>query len=323
MNNKEWFNKAKFGMFIHWGLYSVLGGEWKHERTPGLGEWIQAYSRIPNSEYEKLAQAFNPVFFNADEWVSLAKNAGMEYIVLTAKHHEGFALYRSETDSYNVYDATPFKRDIVKEFAEACKKQGLKLGLYYSQDQDWHEPDGGGYAYPYPNVCGEHWSNDWDFPDNGAKDYSRFFTGKVLPQVEELVTKYAEIALIWFDNPITLTKEQGQALYDLVKKHQPDCLINSRIGNGLGDYRSMGDNEIPDNDFKQELVEAPTTLNDTWGYKSFDQNWKSADEVIKIKKHLNERGVNYLLNVGPDWLGRIPVPAQDILRKVGEAGKLE
>ncbi len=318
MTNKEWFKNAKFGLFIHWGLYSLLGGEWQNERIPVIGEWIQSYFRIPNNTYEKLTKAFNPVYFDADEWVSLAKEAGMSYIVLTAKHHEGFAMYKSKADSFNVCDSTPFGRDIVAEFALSCKKQGLKLGLYYSQDQDWHEPDGGGFNYPHLNVAGMHWCNDWDYPDNEKKDYSRFFEKKVILQVEELMTNYGEIALIWFDNPITLTKEQGQRLCDLVKKLQPECLINSRIGYGLGDYYTTGDNEIPDDYYTEKLAEAPTTLNDTWGYKSFDQNWKDPDEILRIKKHLNDRGINYLLNVGPDWLGRIPAPAVDILRKTGK-----
>ena len=161
------------------------------------------------------------------------------------------------------------------------------------------------------------WTNDWDFPDNDRKDYTRCFEGKIKTQVKEILTQYGDLCLIWFDTPRTISPAQSRELADMVHALQPDCLINSRIGNGLGDYTSMGDNEIPD-DFKSGgLFESPATLNDTWGYKSFDNHWKDAQTVLSIKRHLNERGVNYLLNVGPDALGRIPAPAADILHQVG------
>ena len=198
----------------------------------------------------------------------------------------------------------------------------MKLGLYYSQDLDWSDPNGGGYLAP-ANNHGPHdremmsWTNDWDFPDASAKDYSKCFEEKIKPQVRELLTNYGDLCLIWFDTPMTISPAQSRELADMVHALQPNCLINSRIGNGLGDYTSMGDNEIPD-DFKSGgLFESPTTLNDTWGYKSFDNHWKDAKTVLSIKRHLNERGVNYLLNVGPDALGRIPAPAADILHQVG------
>ncbi len=323
MDNKTWFKQAKFGLMIHWGLYSLLGGEWKGQRNDDLGEWIQAFYRIPKAEYEKLAEAFNPVLFDAEEWVRLAKDAGMQYIVITSKHHDGFALFKSEADPYNVVDATPFKRDIIAEFAAACKKHGLKLGLYYSQDLDWHEPDGGGYTFPAVHGNGHHvsWTNNWDYPDASAKDYSRCFEKKIKPQVKEILTKYGDLCLIWFDTPCTINKEQSEELVAMVKKYQPDCLVNSRVGNGAEDYRSLEDNEITEDYFIDELVESACTLNDTWGYKSYDDNWKPAEKVLELKRHLNSRGVNYLLNVGPDHLGRIPGPALDILRKVGEAEK--
>lgn len=225
MDNKTWFKNAKFGMMIHWGLYSLPAGEWKGKRMEDIGEWAQQYFRIPNAEYHKLASVFNPILFDAEEWVKLAKDAGMQYMVFTAKHHEGFAMYHSKVSKFNIVDATPFGRDVLAELAEACYKHGLKLGLYYSQDLDWSEPNG-------------------------------------------------------------------------------------------GDYTSAGDNEIPDDDKSEMLYETPATLNDTWGYKSFDNNWKSAERVRAIKDHLNTRGINYLLNVGPDYLGRIPAPAADILRHV-------
>lgn len=318
MNNKEWFKSAKFGMMIHWGLYSLPAGEWNGKRMPFIGEWAQSYFRIPNVQYHKLADIFNPILFCAEEWIRLAKDAGMQYMVVTSKHHEGFALYRSKVDRFNLFDATPFGRDAISELAEACYKHDIKLGLYYSQDLDWSDPNGGGYKHGHSNCYEMSWTNDWDFPENDKKNYSLCFDNKIKPQIQELLTNYGDLCLIWFDTPLTISLEQSRELYDLVKHYQPDCLINSRLGNGLGDYSSMGDNEIPEESMTEGLFESPATLNDTWGYKSFDNNWKSADKVITLKNHLNERGLNYLLNVGPDYLGRIPAPAQDILREVGK-----
>ena len=318
MTNKEWFKEAQFGMMIHWGLYSLIAGEWQGRRMPYIGEWAQQYFRIPNAEYGKLAEIFNPIYFNAEEWVKLAKEAGMQYMVFTSKHHDGFAMYHSKVSKYNIVDATPFKRDVVGELAETCYKHGLKFGLYYSQDLDWNHPDGGGYLTG-KTWCDNSawWTNNWDFPDKDAKDYSRCFEEKIKPQVQEILTGYGDLCLIWFDVPFTISPAQTDELYRFVKHYQPDCLINSRIGNGYGDYTSAGDNEIPDDDKGDMLFETPATLNDTWGYKSFDNNWKSAEEVLRIKNHLKERGANYLLNVGPDYLGRIPAPSVDILREVG------
>jgi len=319
MNNNDWFKKAQYGLMIHWGLYALPAGEWKGRRTPYIGEWLQAYMRIPGAEYQQLAKAFNPILFNADEWVDFVKECGMNYIVVTSKHHEGFAMFRSKVSNYNIVDATPFGRDVIEELANACAKKNVKLGLYYSQELDWEQPNGGGYTrgWTWCNGAGV-WTNDWDFPENDKKDFSQCFESKIKPQVKEILTNYGDLCLIWFDTPSSITKEQSTELYNMVKHYQPNCLINSRIGNGVCDYRSLGDNEVSDQYFGDELVECPATLNDTWGYKAFDQNWKDANEVIRIKNHLNERGVNYLLNVGPDSLGRFPVPATEILREVGK-----
>ena len=322
MTNREWFKQAQFGMMIHWGLYSLPAGEWKGRRMEDIGEWAQEYFRIPNAEYAQLAKVFNPILFNADEWVDLAIEAGMKYMVFTSKHHDGFAMFKSEVSKYNIVDATPFGRDVTAELAEACYKKGLKFGLYYSQDLDWSHPHGGGYTMG-KTWCGgkAYWTNKWDFPEDDKKDFSICFEEKIKPQVTEILTRYGDLCLIWFDVPGTINREQTDELYDLVKKYQPDCLVNSRIGNGYGDYTSAGDNEIPDDDKSAMLYETPATLNDTWGYKSFDNNWKSADRIIEIKNHLAVRGANYLLNVGPDYLGRIPAPSADILREVGKKTK--
>ena len=319
---QNWFRTAQFGMMIHWGLYALPAGEWNGQRMPYIGEWAQQYFRIPLSEYRRLADAFHPIRFHAEEWVDLAIDAGMKYMVFTAKHHDGFAMYHSRVSPYNVVDATPFGRDVTGELAEACYKKGLRFGLYYSQDLDWSHPHGGGYKTG-KTWCGDaaYWTNNWDFPEDDKKNYSLCFEEKIKPQVKEILTGYGELCLIWFDTPNTIAPDQTDELYRMVKTYQPNCLVNSRIGNGYGDYTSAGDNEIPDDDQSAMLFETPATLNDTWGYKSFDNNWKSPEEVLRIKQHLAERGANYLLNVGPDALGRIPAPSADILREVGRRSR--
>lgn len=317
--SKKWFKEARYGMMIHWGLYSLPAGEWKGRRMEDIGEWAMQYFRIPRAEYHALASAFNPILFDAESWVKLALDAGMKYMVFTSKHHDGFAMYRSAVSKYNIADATPFRRDVVAELAEACYKHGLKFGLYYSQDLDWDEPDGGGYNTG-KTWCGGKawWTNNWDFPDKDKKDFSRCFESKIKPQVKEILTKYGDLCLIWFDCPFTITPEQTDELYSMVRRYQPGCLVNSRIGNGRGDYTSAGDNQIPDDDKGEMLFETPATLNDTWGFKYFDSNWKDAAKVRSLRKHLNDRGINYLLNVGPDALGRIPAPAEEILRAAAD-----
>ena len=335
MDNIKWFRQAQYGMMAHWGLYSLLAGEYRGARTDSYAEWIQSYASIPNAEYELLARSFNPVYFSADEWIKLAKDAGMKYFVFTSKHHDGFAMFHSKVDKFNIVDATPFGRDVVAELAEACYKHGLKFGLYYSQELDWHHPHGGGYSNN-SGCSGVSWDNSWDFPDKNKKDFSVCFEEKIKPQVKELLTNYGDICLMWFDVPHTITKEQSLELNHLVKTLQPDCLINSRIGNGAYDYVSLGDNEYPrkmpknfDKDknlnsidgFKYSpyvLYETAGTLNSSWGFKYFDQDWISAKQVARRRKKLNKLGINYLLNVGPDGLGRIPSFSQEILLKAAK-----
>lgn len=329
MDNRTLFKQAQYGMMAHWGLYSLLAGEWRGRRVHDYAEWIQSFMPIPNAEYEQLAKCFNPVYFNADEWISLAKDAGMEYFVFTSKHHDGFAMFRSKADPFNVVDATPFKRDVVEELANACAKHGLKFGLYYSQELDWHHPHGGGYTN-LSSCSGVSWDNNWDWPDRSKKDFTICFEEKIKPQVEEILTNYGDLCLIWFDVPHTITPEQSRELFDLVKKHQPDCLINSRLGNGAYDYVSLGDNEYPQDGPTENadadpnsihgykyspygLYETPATMNSSWGFKYYDQNWITADAIREKREALKKLGVNYLLNVGPDGLGRIPSFCQEAL----------
>jgi len=303
----KWFREARFGLMIHWGLYAVPAGEWKGKLIPGLGEWIMNRARIPISEYEQLALQFNPVKFDADAWVRMARDAGMKYIVITSKHHDGFAMYGSKASKYNIVDATPFRRDVMKELAAACHKYGLKLCFYYSQTQDWHEPDAVG--------------NDWDFTPESKKNFARYLEEKVKPQVTEILTNYGPIGLIWFDTPRNITKEQSQELVDLVHKLQPDCLVSGRVGHGLGDYDSAGDNQISVGQVKRDW-ETPVTMNDTWGFKRDDQNWKPTNILIQQLVQVSSRGGNYLLNVGPTSEGLIPQPSVERLTEVGKWLKL-
>ena len=331
MNTKEWFREAKYGMMAHFGIYSMLGGEWRGKRSMNYAEWIQSACAIPNAEYEMLAKNFNPVYFNADEWIRLVCDAGMKYFVITSKHHDGFALFRSKADPFNVVDFSLFRRDIIEELANACAKHNVKFGLYYSQELDWHHPHGGGYTH-HGGCSGVSWDNTWDYPDQSKKDFSICFEEKIKPQVKEILTQYGELCLIWFDVPHTITPAQSVELQQMVHHYQPECLINSRIGNGAYDYVSLGDNEIPDNppeEVKQStdlnalggykyspygLYETAGTMNHSWGFRVCDQNWKSAEQIRAQREKLNGMGVNYLLNVGPDGLGRIPVICEEILR---------
>jgi len=297
----EWFREAKYGLFIHWGLYAIPAGEWNGKRSPGLGEWVMLRSAVPVKEYETLASRFNPVKFDANAWVQLAKDAGMKYIVITSKHHDGFAMFKSSASPYNIVDATPFKRDILKELADACARGGIRLGFYYSQSQDWHERNGAG--------------NDWDFGADEKKDYDQYLRGKAEPQVKELLTNYGKVALIWFDTPRMMTGDRAQRFADIVRSTQPETLIDGRLGTE-GDYRSTGDNVIP-SEVSGEAWEVPATINHTWGFRADDTDWKSPGQIAFKLVDIVSKGGNYLLNVGPTAEGVIPQASQDVLRTVG------
>jgi len=231
----------------------------------------------------------------------MAVDAGMKYIVITSKHHDGFAMYGSKVSPYNILDATPFKRDPLKELAAACARHKIRLGFYYSQAQDWHEPNGAG--------------NTWDFGADDKKDFDQYLRGKAEPQVRELLTNYGPVCLIWFDTPRMMTAERSQRFADLLHTLQPQCLIDGRLG-AVGDYRSMGDNSIPQAVLKEDW-EVPATLNHTWGFKKDDTDWKPPSELVFKLVDIVSKGGNYLLNVGPTAEGIIPQASQDNLRAVG------
>jgi alpha-L-fucosidase len=297
----EWFRAARFGMFIHWGLYAIPAGRWKGQSIAGIGEWIMHRARIPIAEYQQLASQFNPIKFDADAWVALARRAGQKYLTITAKHHDGFCMFDSKLTDYDIADATPFKRDPLLEIAAACERQGIKLCFYYSQTQDWHHPNGDG--------------NDWDY-DEGTKDFDAYVENYVKPQVTELLTNYGPLGMIWFDTPRRMLRAQSQALVDLVHQLQPECVVNGRIGNGLGDYGESRDNVIPGTRREYDW-EVPATINDTWGFKSDDQNWKSVDDLVHKLVEVASKNGNYLLNVGPTAEGIIPQPCVERLEAIG------
>jgi alpha-L-fucosidase len=301
-----WFRDAKFGLFIHWGLYCIPGGEWKGQPVAGIGEWIMNRAQIPVTEYEQLAKQFDPVQFNAEQWVQMAQDAGMKYIVITSKHHDGFAMYHSKVTPYNIYDATPFHRDPIRELAQACARHGIKFGFYYSQSQDWHEPGGMG--------------NTWDFGPDDAKDkngaYDEYLRSKAEPQVAELLQNYGPVCLIWFDTARVMNVNgRGERFIDLVHKYQPACLIDGRLG-VAGDYASTGDNSIPNGDQTGDW-ETPATVNHTWGFKKDDTDWKAPGDILFKLVDIASKGGNYLLNVGPTSQGVIPPVCQSNLLTVG------
>lgn len=298
----NWFNEARYGMFIHWGLYSMLGGHYKGEETPGvIGEWIMRHMRIPYAEYSKLAQEFNPVEWNAEEVVRLCRDSGMKYLTFTTKHHDGFAMYDSKISDYNIMN-TPYGKDILKDLQYWCEQYGITLCLYYSQMQDWEDPDGNG--------------NDWDF-DPEKKDFAKYFHNKVCGQVRELLTNYGKIGMMWFDTPYDMPIELCKELRELVLSIQPECIINGRIGYGLGDYVCAGDNCMPARPWKVAW-ELPMTLNHTWGFRPDDNDWKNPGAVIENLSQTVSKGGNLLLNIGPDPLGRVPEESARILREVGK-----
>lgn len=312
-----WWREARFGMFIHWGLYAIPGGTWKDKvRDRGYSEWIMFDEKIPAREYEQLAARFNPVKFDAAEWAGIARKAGMRYMVLTAKHHDGFSMFDTDHSPYNIVDATPFGRDITGELAAACRAAGMRFGCYYSVDRDWYRPQGQGNRYKQTNT--------WDYPDSTAEDFDRYFAGFAKPQVEEILTRYRPDVL-WFDGIDMKSDAQARDLYQTIRRLQPLCVINSRIKGAappkdipppLCDYISSGDNQIFDENIHFEW-ENPGSMNTSYGYNPNDLNWHSAGEIITKLVRIVSKGGNYLLNVGPTPEGTIPQACIDRLAEVG------
>jgi alpha-L-fucosidase len=300
-----WWREARFGMFIHWGLYSQDGCFWKGQ--DGKTEHMMRHLRIPLTEYAKIAEGFNPVKFDADAWVRTAKGAGMKYLVITSKHHDGFAMFGSKASDYNIVARTPFRRDPLAELAAACRRHGLKLGVYYSLGRDWQDPD-------VPTRDG--WrSNSWDYPDESKKDFSRYFERKVKPQVRELLTRYGPIGIVWFDTPEKISAAQSEELLRMIRGLQPAALVNARVGNRLGDY-AVQEQKVPESGQPQPW-ETCMTLNRHWGWHKMDQDWKSPQLLVRTLIDVASKGGNFLLNVGPTGAGEIPAPSVERLAEVG------
>lgn len=308
-NNKmKWWSDSKFGMFIHWGLYSYTAGDWKGKPTKG-GEHFMLYERIPLKEYATIAKDFNPTKYNADKWVRLARDAGMKYIVVTAKHHDGFSMYNSSVSDYNIVKKTPYAKDPMVELAKACRKYGLKLCFYYSLGRDWEDPN---VPTNWPTKGGR--SNTWDYPNEDAKDLSKYIEGKVKPQIRELLSQYGDIGVIWFDTFEMVNKKQSKEIRDLILSIQPNAIINNRIGNGEGDFDVVEQSLISNT---RKNWEACITMGANWGYNKHDSIIKSSELLVRNLVEVVSKGGNLLLNIGPRGDGSIPLEFRTRLKSIG------
>jgi alpha-L-fucosidase len=325
----KWWREARFGMFIHWGPYSVLGGVYDgHQQRRGGAEWIMNRCKIPVAEYQKYAASFNPVKFDAESIVLMAKDAGMKYIIITAKHHDGFAMFKSNASKFNIVDFTPYKKDVLDALAQACRKHNMKLGFYYSQAQDWNNP-GGSVAR---KVMSEGWANPdsaridaftaankghWD-PAQMTATMDEYIDKVAVPQVKELMTNYGDVAVLWWDTPTGMTDEYAVKLQALLKL-QPNIITNDRLkrpnfpgDTGTPEQKIPGQDELDGKDW-----ETCMTMGSSWGYKSWDDKWKTPETLIRNLCDIASKGGNYLLNIGPDALGQVPQPSIDALKAIG------
>ncbi|HWA25021.1 MAG TPA: alpha-L-fucosidase [Lacunisphaera sp.] len=310
----RWWSEARFGLFIHWGLYAQWGCHYPGadgRLLDSKSEHMMRHLRLPLALYATIPAVFNPTRFDADEWVRLARTAGMKYLVITAKHHDGFAMFRSPSHRYNVVEQTPWKRDPIRELAEACRRGGLRFGVYYSLGRDWADPD----VPTTVKADGNRRSNDWDWPDETKKDFDKYFERKVKPQLHELLTQYGRIDVLWFDTPEQIKPGQSAELVKLIREAQPDCIINQRVGNRHGDYR-VAEQQIPDGGWSDPW-ETCMTLNRHWGYYLGDEDWKPLETVIRNLVDIASKGGNLLLNVGPTGEGVIPAGSVQRLKEIG------
>jgi alpha-L-fucosidase len=325
----EWWREARFGMFIHWGVYAVPAGVYHgEEQKRGGAEWIMNRMKIPVNEYLDYAKQFNPVKFNADAWVKMAKDAGMKYIVITAKHHDGFAIFKTNASKWNIVDATPYGKDILNQLAAACKKSGIKLGFYYSQAQDWTNPGGSAARKPaiegWPNpdstkidaYTKEH-NGHWDALQTTAT-MAEYIEKVSVPQVKELLTNYGDVSILWWDTPTNMTDEFAEKFKPLLKL-QPNIITNDRLKrpNYSGDYKTP-EQKIPNlSELDGKDWETCMTMNGTWGYRTSDQKWKSSQTLIRNLIDIASKGGNYLLNIGPKADGEFPQESINRLKEIG------
>jgi alpha-L-fucosidase len=306
----KWWREARFGMFIHWGVYSVPAGTYKGQQVKGIGEWIMLRAKVPLAEYKQFARQFNPVKYDPDAWAALAQEAGMKYIVITSKHHDGFALFDSKVTDWDAVDATPYGKDLIAPLAEAARRRGLKFGLYYSEAQDWTHP--GGAKSGYKDGGG------WDEAHKGSFD--KYLDQIAVPQVRELLANYKPDVL-WWDTPHLMTHERTNKFLPLLVPY-PAIITNNRLGGGVKGDTDTPEQRIPATGIPGRDWETCMTMNSTWGYKSYDQNWKSTETLIRNLVDIASKGGNYLLNVGPTSEGLIPQPSVERLRQIGRWMKL-
>lgn len=311
---QEWKNDH-FGMFIHFGVYSKLGGIWKGEQIPYYGEQIMNHARITVPEYEAVARSFNPTDFNADEIVKLAGNAGMKYIVITTKHHDGFCMFDTQTTDYDIVDFTPYGKDVVGQLAEACHRHGMKLGFYYSLP-DWHYPLSIPHLEPDSTTkCWEHVNQVYSPLETITPELEEY----IVKQISELLTNYGEVTTLWFDMGL-VTPEQSRRFREVVKSIQPQCLINGRIMNSQGDYMTLPDNGDVAS-YGDIYWDNPASLYGTWGYKSWIERPELSEQVRtqigRLRSTVSHGGV-FLLNIGPDGNGEVIDYEKDVLNRIGE-----
>ena len=306
----HWWREAKFGMFIHWGLFAQAAGEW-NDQPPAKdsdqrGEWLMEAVRMPVADYAKMAATFNPVKFDADQWITMAKDAGVKYIVFTAKHHEGFAMYKTKASPYNIVDATPFKRDPLKELSIACQKHGIKLGIYYSQAQDWYHP--GGLVYK---------TGPWD-PVQTSASFQDYLDRVSIPQIAELLTNYGPVAELWWDTPgNAMTPEICEPIAKLVAKHQPGVVMNNRLGGGYEGDISTPEGHVPATGYANRDWESCIPMAATWGYKKNIKSYTPSRTLITQLIDIASKGGNLLLNVSPMDTGEIPTEQVARMRDIG------
>lgn len=304
--NLEWWKEAKLGLFVHWGLYSLCGS----------GEWVMYTRRIPAAQYRKLADSFNPEQFDADELAHFAKMAGMKYIVITAKHHDGFSMFRTKVSDYNIVDATPFGRDPMEELADACRREGLKLGFYYSHVREWNHPLAQSFEKKGRGDLYGNYGNFWDYPNENGKNLQEYIDKFDIPQIRELLTQYGDILTIWFDTPSQIAPWQGEQIKKAVYETQDGCLVNSRLSEEIPtDYMTMADDAIPASGMEIPW-ETPMTTHNGWGFVEGAEYASAQSIVLKIAE-VAAKGGNLLLNVGPDSGGRVPEQAKEAFLKVG------
>ena len=310
-----WFQEAKFGLFIHWGVYAVPAGVHKgKEVTSGTGEWIMNYARIPAAEYREFARQFNPVQYDPAAWVALAKEAGIKYIVVTTKHHDGFALFDSKVSDWNMVQATPYGKDLIGPLVKAARAEGLKVGLYYSHDLDWAHPGGGGgMMEKLPDGTYVSAGGKWDAAQEG--DFDEYLRTISVPQFRELLTAY-QPDMIWWDYAQNITPERAKPFVKLIQAH-PQLISNNRLGGGFAGDLGTPEQHIPESLPSEASWEACVTMNDTWGFMANDHHWKSADTIIRMLVDAAGKGGNLLLNVGPTAEGTFPQESIDRLKAVG------